>query len=107
MPVIRSTAAPSSSAADIRQAAAARAEGLELFAMAKAIPRLQNSDGAPFKFCFHLHHHLYYFTCHQADILDLQSQMTTLMSPTTRGPQELHLRILIYQNHRYGALLRV
>ena len=71
------TAAPSASAADILQAAAAMAEGLELFAMAKAIPGLQTLDGASFSLCFH--HHLYYFTCHQANILDLQSHITILM----------------------------
>lgn len=30
------------------QAAAAMADGLDMFAMAKAIPYLQNPDGAPF-----------------------------------------------------------
>ena len=52
---------------------AIRAEGLELFAMAKAIPGLQNLDGASFSLCshLHLHHHLYYFTCRQADIVYL------------------------------------
>ena len=80
-PTMQPTAAPSTSLAQIQQAAAAMAEGLELFAMAKAIPRLQSLDGASFKLCFHPHHHhhLYYFTCHQADILDLQLQMITFM----------------------------
>ena len=77
-PTMRPTAAPLTSAAQIQQAAAAMAEGLELFAMAKAIPGLQTLDGASFKLRFLLHHHLY-FTCHQAEILDLQSQMITLM----------------------------
>ena len=77
-PTMQPTAAPSTSMAQIQQAAAAMAEGLELFAMAKAIPRLQNLDGTSFKLCFH-HHHLYNFTCHQADSLDFQSQMITFM----------------------------
>ena len=65
--------APSHSAVNVLQAAAAMAEGLELFGMAKAIPRLQTLDGASFKLCLHL----YYFTCRQADALDLSSQETS------------------------------
>ena len=44
-----------SSQATTDQAAAAMAEGLELFAMAKAIPRLQAVAGASLK--LYLHHH--------------------------------------------------
>ena len=45
MPTRKPTAAPSKSVGALK-AAAATADGLELFAMAKAIPRLQNFDGA-------------------------------------------------------------
>ena len=67
--------------------AASTADGLELFAMAKAIPRLQNLDGTSFKMCIHLH----YITCHQADAMDLSSQQTSLPEIRPRGLQTAHL----------------
>ena len=59
--------------------AAIRAEGLDIFAMAKAIPGLQNI-GAPFELCFHLHHHLYYFIYLQTDMAHLLSQRTSFLN---------------------------
>jgi hypothetical protein len=76
------------------------AEGLELFAMAKAIPRLQNFEGASFKSCLDLH----YSTCHQANTVDLSSQRTTLAEVGSRGPQVPHPCTLIWHEHRCGAL---
>ena len=75
-PTTAPTAAPSKqpvSASDGRQAASATAEGLQVFALAKAIPRLQNFDGASFKSCLDL----YYSTCHQTNTVDLSSQQTS------------------------------
>ena len=41
--------------ADVQQIIAVTAEGLELFAMAKAIPKLQTLDSKSFLLCFHLY----------------------------------------------------
>jgi hypothetical protein len=54
--------------------AAVKAEGLELTAMAEAIPGLQNLQGASFKLCIRHNLDLHYFTCCQADTVDLPSQ---------------------------------
>ena len=53
---------------------AALADGSELFAMAKAIPRLQTLDGMSFKLRLHLHN----FTFYQTDMMDLLLQHTSL-----------------------------
>ena len=58
-PTMKPSAAPSkppTRLTNLQQAAAATAEGLELFALAKAIPKLQAGDGASFKLRRHLHH---------------------------------------------------
>ena len=47
------------------------AEGLELFAMAKSIPRLQTLDGAFFRLCVYFVH---YFTCHRTYTVDHLTQ---------------------------------
>jgi hypothetical protein len=78
-------------------------EGLELFAMAEAIPRLQNFGGVYFKPCLDLH----YFTCHQANAVDLSSQRTSFTEVGPRGPQVPYPCTLILQKHRCGALSRV
>ena len=83
------------------QAAAAMADGLDMFAMAKAIPYLQNPDGAPFKFRHHLH--LHYFTCRQADKVDYLSQEEGILMVTTRGQQVPHPITLIFRDHLLGA----
>ena len=104
MPVVRPTLAPSRlpvpSAADVQQAAAAMAEGLELFAMAKAIPRLQNFGGMCFKSCFDLD----YSTCHQTYAVDPSSQLTSSPEVGPRGPQVPHPCTLTWHEHRCGAL---
>ena len=82
-------------------AAAAMADGLDMFAMAKAIPYLQNPDGAPFKFRHHLH--LHYFTCRQADKVDYLSQEEGILMVTTRGQQVPHPITLIFRDHLLGA----
>jgi hypothetical protein len=108
-PTIRPTEAPSRapshSAANVLQAAAAVAEGLELFAMAKAIPRLQKFSSASFKLCLHL----YYFTCRQADALDFSSQETSFTGQIgrPRGLQVHQPLTLMLHLYRRGAPSRV
>ena len=85
------------------QAAAAVAEGVELYAMAKAIPRLQTLDGASFRLCFHFH----YSTCHQADTVNLSPQQRSLPEARRRGQQVHRPHTLILHKHLFGAPLRV
>ena len=85
------------------QAAAAVAEGVELYAMAKAIPRLQTLDGASFRLCPHLH----YSTCHQADTVNLSPQQRRLLGVQLLGPQVAHPLTLILHKHLSGVPSRV
>ena len=85
------------------QAAAAVAEGVELYAMAKAIPRLQTLDGASFRLCLHLQ----YSTCHQADTVYPSPQQRNVPEVRFRGPQVHDSLTLILHEHRFGAPSRV
>jgi hypothetical protein len=103
LPTSKPAAAPSNSNIDALLAAVTN-EGLELFAMAQAIPGLQNLKGASFKLCLRHYLDLHYFTCCQADTVNLPSQQSAVRH---RGPKLPRLLTLIYHGHRFGAPLGV
>jgi hypothetical protein len=107
-PTSKPTAEPSKSPVSAADAflAAVLAEGLQLYAMAGS--GFSDFDGASVKLRLHQYLDLqyldlHYFTCDQADTVNLPSQQSNLTTVRHRGPKLPRLLTLIYHGHRFGA----